>query len=914
MDVEQLRQLVSQPRESAKLDFKIAPYKLDESEEHWAELVKDVLALTNGNTGTATQNAFLIIGADDKLKPDGIPNLRDVIEKVPTSTDILRKVNKYCSPRLVNLSAEIVSLNGKRLFIISIPPSPYLHKLSQQLKTPKKEYSPHTLLVRRGDGEETYEASDEEKKALQQEKDCVLSAQAIPQDWQQVCLMMLERQKKLSTNNVIASEAMQFDLLNDKIFVSLALVERKESDRLSQDVHPARSAERYQEKTPIVYEQFREQVLQQGTIDRIAIIGDPGAGKTTLLQHIAFWTLDQHLGLPIWISLGDLIKNGDLQRLKDYLTQVWLEDAIPNVTENVRSDFLEQLNKQRVWLLLDGADEIVASSGIALREIDNQLRSWLSQSCIILTCRVNVWDADINALRYFQTYRTKEFHYPTQVEQFIENGFRKSNQPSGEHLKAELAKPERIRLQQLVRNPLRLMMLCTIWYEQESLPSTKADLSERFVSEFYKWNRNKWKKKDLNYALFPNTKARQAKLNKALGRLACCALDEEQAPFRLSHNLVFDELGDPDEEDSNFWLALSLGWLQVARNSDETSKKVYAFFHPTFQEYFAALAIDDWRFFLNHISEIPNHADSNYRSFEPQWREVIVLWFGRNDIPISLKQQAFSELSNFHDNCDGFYFFKGLFLAAECIREFQECSNHKLERVISEIIKYAFGYFNSQQQSWCIFMRPIFQEARRVTQNFLEVQKTEKRLLELVRSCPDPSVRHSIARTLNIIGVRNKEIKSILAEKVTVKHQPYMIEPAKRLIAQIKSIEDNDFSLSNEDQLDSEKSDLPKNVRLDDLMKQVQNSNDWSVVVRAVESLEKLIEGTEIIGVIKSLKPYLVNLQGYSSDEFEKKHFRYKYIYEVIWYCAQNMNYPEFYEAWHSPLPDGSEPDAVSDG
>jgi predicted NACHT family NTPase len=93
--------------------------------------------------------------------------------------------------------------------------------------------------------------------------------------------------------------------------------------------------------------------------------------------------------------LGDLIKNGDLQRLKDYLTQVWLDDAVSNVTQDVKSDFLKQLNEQRVWLLLDGADEIVASSDIALGEINNQLRGWLSQSCIILTCRINVWEVDI---------------------------------------------------------------------------------------------------------------------------------------------------------------------------------------------------------------------------------------------------------------------------------------------------------------------------------------------------------------------------------------------------------------------------------------------------------------------------------------------------------------------------------------
>lgn len=236
---------------------------------------------------------------------------------------------------------------------------------------------------------------------------------------------------------------------------------------------------------------------------------------------------------------------------------------------------------------------MVTSSSVALRDINHQLRGWLNQTCIILTCPLNVWDADINALRDFQTYRTKEFQYPIQVEQFIKNGFRKSNLQSGQNLKTELAKPERTRLQQLVRNPLRLMMLCTTWHEQKGLPSTKAELYKRFVAEFYKWNQARWKKRELNYAFFPNTKVKQEKLNQALGRLACRALDKEPSPFRLSHDLVVDELGDPDEDGSDFWLALNLGWLQVARDSDNSSEKIYTFFHPTFQEYFAALVIND---------------------------------------------------------------------------------------------------------------------------------------------------------------------------------------------------------------------------------------------------------------------------------------------------------------------------------
>ncbi|MGM3308474.1 hypothetical protein ACSQ6I_21280 [Anabaena sp. WFMT] len=70
MDSNSLQQLISQPKESAKLDFKIELYKIYEpkptvqsdiqnwaelKEQQWAELIKDVLALANGNIGTAEQ-------------------------------------------------------------------------------------------------------------------------------------------------------------------------------------------------------------------------------------------------------------------------------------------------------------------------------------------------------------------------------------------------------------------------------------------------------------------------------------------------------------------------------------------------------------------------------------------------------------------------------------------------------------------------------------------------------------------------------------------------------------------------------------------------------------------------------------------------------------------------------------------
>lgn len=182
IDINTIQQLVCNPKESAKIDFKIETYEIflpkpednraiekwtKDREKNWGELVKDIIAITNGNVGTAGQVGYLIIGAGDKLKQDGTPNLRSVTEKMPTRKDIFDKVNSYCDPRLPDFQYEEILVEGKKLFVISIPPSPYLHRLSKLLKTSGQDFSPHTVLLRRGDGEETYAASPIERETIE---------------------------------------------------------------------------------------------------------------------------------------------------------------------------------------------------------------------------------------------------------------------------------------------------------------------------------------------------------------------------------------------------------------------------------------------------------------------------------------------------------------------------------------------------------------------------------------------------------------------------------------------------------------------------------------------------------------------------------------------------------------------------
>jgi predicted NACHT family NTPase len=625
-------------------------------------------------------------------------------------------------------------------------------------------------------------------------------------DWQQVSRSRLDEQiQRLTTNPLTHAEGITYR--TEQVYVPLGLVERKKVSRRKEDVSPEQGSLLYEE-TEITqrfeHEAFLEQVLRQGHSPRsggrrIAVIGEPGAGKTTLLQQIARWVSDNIDGaITIWVSLADL----QGQELENYLLKRWLPAVVQQVRQaealtQVKDAFVAQVQQGRVWLLLDGVDEMQVASGNPLSEIERQMRlgGLLSQSRIVLTCRLNLWDGNRHALDTFDTYRTLEFSYPVQVEQFVGQWFEAlpdAQAGQAERLCAALKQPGKERIRDLVKNPLRLTLLCFNWYLGEgTLPETKAGLYEQFVADFYEWKRER----------FPTTAEQRRQLNAALGELAREAIDKEEMRFRLRHDFVCEYLGQPDAPNSLFHLALQLGWLnQVGVDAENRRKAVYAFFHPTFQEYFAALAINEWSFFLTHIRDNPNHPNAIYRAFEARWKEVILLWLGKSNTPEILKEQILSELINFQDNSGGSYSFKAYFLAAEGIREFREYSEIESERVILEIIKYAFGYFDKQHQKWCFFLKPVCQEARRIIRNSLERRKTERYLLQLIDSCSEPSVRWHIANTLDSLGTTNRKLQSILVTGVSSKLEPHVAKSLDQLAAQIRVLKDRDLSSQKDEE------------------------------------------------------------------------------------------------------------------
>jgi hypothetical protein len=77
---------------------------------------------------------------------------------------------------------------------------------------------------------------------------------------------------------------------------------------------------------------------------------------------------------------------------------------------------------------------------------------------------------------------------------------------------------------------------------------------------------------------------------------------------------------------------------------------------------------------------------------------------------------------------------------------------------------------------------------------------------------------------------------------------------------------------------------------IDALLNLMKNSNgDYDT--NASKSLQRVLTNPYMPKVVTGLKQLL--------EETTKNDKRDKDCIAVIWHCAQNMNYPDFYKAWH---------------
>jgi HEAT repeat protein/energy-coupling factor transporter ATP-binding protein EcfA2 len=674
-----------------------------------------------------------------------------------------------------------------------------------------------------------------DRSVLEEIRDLLLPSQPLDINWQEVSRRLLEEKLQITTSPMTSSEDIVYKV--EQVFVPLGLVERKKIPRRKRDVLPEKGSELYQEDgdegfdTDMVeeievtqrfeHEEFLEQVIRQQKSpksqgNRIAIIGEPGAGKTTLLQQIARWICTEFPeSIVIWISLADLQGN----TLENYLKQGWLQSIIREaggVESSIadKKNFSDQFKQSRVWLMLDGLDEM-QSPGNSLSEIQRQIQEggWLRQARLILTCRLNLWDGNYNTLAGFDAYRTLNFSYPSQVEQFIQQWFEpRRKKDLGMTLCSALKEPGRERIRDLVKNPLRLTLLCFSWYlQQGKLPETQAELYQRSIDRFYEWKQQQ----------FPTTSIQREALNQALAELSRQAIDDaddrQQTRFRLRHDFVRHHLDKPllEGQKTLLNLALEIGWLnQVGVDADDPEQRVYAFFHPTFEEYFAALSISDEKFFFNPVSKNPIAEQAIYRIFEPQWKQVFLLWLGRKDEMLKPKKDVLiKSLMTFRDRCGGFYSDRAFLLASVGISEFKDCSysNQIIHQLILRKIRKSEVFASTDLQRSIKLMERILEPSSNditpdkivramrqrkldVAERLGEIDPGNNIAIRVIKRVLEPtdskdfyvkSAKERAIRSLSRIATNDEDAVQTIVEIMTTDHDKFIQQTAAESLREV---------------------------------------------------------------------------------------------------------------------------------
>ena len=669
-----------------------------------------------------------------------------------------------------------------------------------------------------------------------QEADNV-SPSAIAPDWRQVCLTMLERKRRLTVDYWLnGADSLPFEQLD---FVPLGLLQQKK-DRNGRNIDYA-VTEKFERE-----DQFFDEVLRDGKKSpksqgrQLAIIGESGAGKTTLLLKIGFWMLEQleHTDeIPILIDGREIGTKPLHQYLKEWLQKASgkLGDLPPEWIVNLE----QRLENGNICLLLDGVEE----QGSQLTE---KLTGWVGKCRVVLTCRTTIWNTSKDALEVleFDKYQILGFRLE-QIKQCIDAWFAND----AEQLWDELNQPRYHRIKDLVSNPLYLIFLCRTWQPERQLPSTKAGLIQWFLSTDY----------DDRQSIPKSTKPQKQPLIDSLAQLAKKAIERGESP--LSRFLVCSHLGESDED--LFCLAINqLGWLQRVSFYPE----VYDFIHDSFKEYFAAKAVPHWDYFLKHVPHNPDQG--TYLIFEPKWKEVILLWLGREDVENKEEEKFINTLVNFEDKCGDYYKFRSYLLGAEAISELSKEHNNARE-IVNQIVKWSFGYFNIEYQEQQIDVPRQIQEAAKAILPKTYRSIVVECLIDLLAT-PHEYTRIEVAESLGEIVPGHSKAIATLMNLIDQTYVPGI--PMQAVIALAKIGKNNQEKISLLTSLCNNSDSLVRSIAAQGLGTIEPNHPQaelFSVIIQYT-SFQELVKSGKIDPSNPEVIESLINEVRLSADKFQK--------------------------------------------
>ena len=382
------------------------------------------------------------------------------------------------------------------------------------------------------------------------------------------------------------------------------------------------------------------------------------------------------------------------------------------------------------------------------------------------------------------------------------------------------------------------------------MPSTKAGLIQWFLNTDY----------DRIIQESTEPKPQKQGLIDSLGNLAKRAIELGQSP--LSRSLVCDRknLGESDEH--LFRLAIKLGWLQRVSPYQE----VYDFIHDSFKEYFAAKAIPHWDYFLKHVPHSPDQG--SYLIFDPKWKEVILLWLGREDVDNEEKEAFINSLVEFEDKCGEYYNFRSYLLGAEAISELSQ-EHNKTREIVNKIVKWSFGYFNTECQQQQIDVPRQIKEAAKTILPKTHRSIVVEALIDF--TSPDEDTRIEVAESLGEIVPGHFKAIATLMSLIDQSYVPGIRMQA--VIALAKIGKNNQEKISLLASLCSNSDSLVRSIAAQGLGKiepnHPQAAELFSVIIQYT-SFQELVNSAKIDPSNPQVIESLINEVRLSADKFEQ--------------------------------------------
>ncbi|MEQ9550219.1 MAG: hypothetical protein RIM23_11435, partial [Coleofasciculus sp. G3-WIS-01] len=144
--------------------------------------------------------------------------------------------------------------------------------------------------------------------------------------------------------------------------------------------------------------------------------------------------------------------------------------------------------------------------------------------------------------------------------------------------------------------------------------------------------------------------------------------------------------------------------------------------------------------------------DLSYRIFEPQWKQVILLWLGREDVPKQQKDEFIYNLITFEDECWDFYRYRSFCLAAAGIAEFRDCIYSKW--IVTNLVDCATIHSDTDYIVGKI-INPIFWDTVLETNHTIAINA----LIDVLdRGFLDDEVRWKVFNCLIQIGRGNSKV------------------------------------------------------------------------------------------------------------------------------------------------------------